>query len=402
MPSKPPADTKPADPKDETQQYTGPVAGYEVIETRPTATEGRFIASAMYEPEDGTDEEPEAVVELDEAEDDEPAEPVEVAARHEKEAEPQQNDPARKTLNRKQLLVLGGAGLGVVVVLLVLWFVLGSSSGESFDLGPVNDATTGLTGHLLTEWNGRLSYKLALEPGDPSQLAHFRNAVYSSAHPLAFEIQIKDPLGAVLCRTMVLLRFDPLKNAAPAVVSNGRKMTADEMNRAQAEQALTNARLVSQELTREHGSEMFSNLNGPDGQVESLTAQGTLPCTRKQYDHAASWGITTNFPPLGVNDTPAAAVNTQTAKTGTARKRKPAAPVSHFSIEEEDAAVSYQAATGTLETRNGRRLLIDRKGSLANVLKSADLPLRIHFRCDQFGACTLAAPGGVQRAWLQR
>jgi hypothetical protein len=85
-------------------------------------------------------------------------------------------------------------------------------------------------------------------------------------------------------------------------------------------------------------------------------------------------------------------------------KRKIAAlPVSHFSIEEDDAVVGYQTATGIIETRAGRSFQVENKDIVASEIKGIELPITIHYRCDQFGACAMAGVGsGIQRAWIER
>jgi hypothetical protein len=84
-------------------------------------------------------------------------------------------------------------------------------------------------------------------------------------------------------------------------------------------------------------------------------------------------------------------------------KPKPALPVSHFSIEEDDSIVGYQPSSGVLETRGGKAFQMEKKDMVTSALKGVDLPLTIHYRCDQFGACALAGVGlGIQRAWLER
>jgi hypothetical protein len=40
---------------------------------------------------------------------------------------------------------------------------------------------------------------------------------------------------------------------------------------------------------------------------------------------------------------------------------------------------------------------------VASALRGVDLPIPIHYRCDQLGACSLAGlNAGIQRAWLER
>ena len=101
-------------------------------------------------------------------------------------------------------------------------------------------------------------------------------AINQPEQPLSFNLQLKDVSGTVLCDTSVLLKYDPLKNL-PNIVTrrfhpgNATKKNAkiDESVQSQAEvdQSLNKARLLSQELSREHGSDIFQSVAGKDGQI---------------------------------------------------------------------------------------------------------------------------------------
>jgi hypothetical protein len=94
------------------------------------------------------------------------------------------------------------------------------------------------------------------------------------------------------------------------------------------------------------------------------------------------------------------------AASGSPRKRATARAVanpSRFFIEGEDAIVDYDASSGIIATRGGKTFTIDRTGTEAASLKGRDFPLPIHYRCDQFGACTLTSAGaGVQHTRLRK
>jgi len=65
--------------------------------------------------------------------------------------------------------------------------------------------------------------------------------------------------------------------------------------------------------------------------------------------------------------------------------------------------VGFQPATGIIETRAGKAFQMEKRDMVASALAGAELPLTIHYRCDQFGACALAGVGsGIQRAWMER
>jgi hypothetical protein len=389
------------DPRGETPEYHGPVSSYEVVESQPESSDDRFIAAEMYQEEGAASE---AQI----------AEPAQVSFAPVRVEEPREK--AGVTARQMKFYAFLGTGLGLVAAFsVVLWLLPGGRSDSWYDMGKPTAGTSGLKAQLSTRLqNDHLSYKFILQPVSAAQLAGFQNAVSSSRQPLSVEIQLKDPLGAVLCGNTILVRFDPLKNGAATPVSplKNAKAAAAALNRAQVEQALNNARLEGQELTREHGKDLFENVAGKDGQLASLSAQGALPCTAKQYRNTASWAFVSNFPVAGASsqgtaNAPAADEsadkNARAASEAALRKHKAAAPISHFSIEEDDALVGYQSSTGTIETRAGRTLLVEKKDELTASLKGADLPVPIHYRCDQFGVCTLAGVKlSPQRAWLQR
>ena len=202
-------------------------------------------------------------------------------------------------------------------------------------------------------------------------------------------------------------------NPSPSAARRNAKLEEQAaQTEAEVQQSLNKAHLVSAELQREHGKDMFQTVKDGDGQIASLAAQGTLPCTKKQYQRATSWGFTTNFPSVlqtaglgGVDDLGFVGVpGTSNNSTGKRRaNRRAALPHSHFVVEQDDALVDYQPATGIMETRGGKQFLVERREIVASTLKGVDLPVPIHYRCDQLGACAVAGlNAGIQRAWLER
>jgi hypothetical protein len=330
-----------------------------------------------------------------------------------------------------KMYVALAAGLGVLTSLAIVAFVLlpGRPVDTSYDMGSVTSTSNGLKGHLITNWGDRLSYKLTIEPSDPTQLDSFVTAINNPPQPLSINLQLKDVSGGVLCDTPILLKYDPLKNipnvvtrdsaTGNAAATSAKSVKIDEAVQTQAEvdQALNNARLVGQELSREHGKDIFKPVTGEDGQISSLAAQGTLPCSKKQYQSSASWAFVTNFPsvlqPVGPQNSDAddslesfgGAPGKNGGSSLAARKaaRKVPLPNSHFSVEEDDALVAYQVASGIAETRAGKSFLVERRDLVASSLKGVEFPIPIHYRCDQLGACSLAGLHfGTQRAWLER
>lgn len=402
------------DPKNETTEWQGPVSSYEVVEAKPLASDDRFVAAEL----SPALEESTGAVAHKAAE--------RASAIKQSASQPAKRDTDKPARNSTKLFAALGAGLGIMAALAVVAFVLlpGKSDG-AYDMGSMTSATNGLKGHLTTTWGNQLDYKLTIEPSDPALIAAFANAVNNPPRPLSVDVKMKDATGTVLCDNTILLKFDPLKNVPNATPNerSPKNKKIDEVNasREQVAQALNNARLVGQELSREHGKDIFQTVAGPDGQIASLSAQGTLPCAKKQYQSTASWAFTSNFPsilpPVGThapspaqnyNSSASAADPDKAAESANSTvsnrmKRKVALPDSHFSIETDDALVGFQLATGILETRAGKSFLVEKRDMVASTLKGVELPIPIHYRCDQLGACALAGLGsGIQRAWMER
>jgi hypothetical protein len=397
------------DPKGENTEVDMPVSSYAVVQSKPFADDVRFVAAELYPPaEENADGKKQKTGKT----------PVVAPS-----TSPAKTEAREKAAgNRTKVYAALGVGLGMLAAGIGVFFIHPGKQDGSFDFGSVTAKAYGLKGHLTTNWGDRLDYKLTVEPSDPKEQASFQNAVSLSPRPLAVDIQLKDATGQVLCNNPVLLRFDPLRNN-PASTSDpgprGRKIAAGSVEREQVAQALNNARLEAQEIDREHGKDLFQENAGPDEQIASLSAQGTLPCSKKQYLSTVSWALTSNFPIVvaldlhapgsgqggdlaasgGTFDKNPDAPNSPAAKM----KPKPALPVSHFSIEEDDSIVGYQPSSGVLETRGGKAFQMEKKDMVTSALKGVDLPLTIHYRCDQFGACALAGVClGIQRAWLER
>jgi hypothetical protein len=326
-----------------------------------------------------------------------------------------------------KMYVMLAAGLGILTSLAIVAFVLmpGKSADTTYDMGSVTSTSNGLKGHLTTNWGDQLSYKLSIEPSDASQLDAFVTAINNPPQPISVSLQLKDVSGSILCDTPVLLKYDPLKKIPNVVTRDDSARTGNAKNakidesvqtQAEVERALNNARLVGQELNREHGKDIFQPVNGDDGQISSIASQGTLPCSKKQYQSAASWAFVTNFPSVlqtagpqnsDTNDNlDAFGVAPKTSGSTEAERRvtrRVPLPNSHFSVEMDDALVGYQTATGIVETRAGKSFLVEKRDLVASSLKGVELPIPIHYRCDQLGACSLAGlNSGIQRAWLER
>jgi hypothetical protein len=329
-----------------------------------------------------------------------------------------------------------GVGLGLLVGLIAAAILLhpGSPGGPN-DMGTVNANEYGLKGHLTTDWKDKLEYHLTVEPSAPEQRTGFLADVSSSPRPLSIAVQVKDPFGAVLCGDTILLKYDP-RNApgnAPAELgpkaagnATGRiaRAAKERAARDAIAQGINLARLEGEELDREHGKNIFQDDVAPNGQIASISTQGILPCTKKQFDSIASWGLTADFPIVvqpvkseesspdsGANGESSTGDGASGMTSGAKKlsnaakaKRRPLPPAPPIYIEGDDAIVYIDAANGIIETSAGKALVLDKTDPVVSALKGRDFPISIHYRCDQLGACTFAAIGmaGDHRAKLKR
>ena len=398
------------DPKGEESEFQGPVSTYEVVQTKEAPSDSRFVAAELDGPaqEGQVWDNPTAAIKAPTA----------------RTAADRKKSPAdeKAAAGRTKLYAATGVALGILAAGVGAFFIHLPKTDGSYDFGSVNLNVNGLKGHLITNWGDQLDYKLTVEPSATIQQAAFQSAVSNPPHPLSIDLQLKDAKGEVLCDTPVLLKFDPMKiNSKTTTQADPKSKKFDEVSadREQVAIAINNARLLGEEVTREHGKDIFQNNVGTDGQIESISAQGTMPCTKTQYQSTASWSFTSNFPIVvpaaGANKpgtgldgdlsayggTPDKSEETRSAPVKV--KRKVVLPDSHFSIEEDDAVVGYQAATGIIETRAGRSFQMEKKDVVLSEIKGTELPITIHYRCDQFGACAMAGVGsGIQRAWIER
>jgi len=278
-------------------------------------------------------------------------------------------------------------------------------------LPPVTSTAYGLQGQIVTKWDDKLAYNLIIQPGELKQDAGFANAVSNPARPLSIDVQLKDPLGFVLCSNTVVLKFDP-RRAAFAGAQRAPRTVGDSLNDSsnQVASPADVARLENQEIDRERGHDVFQNDMGADGRIASISAQGEIPCSKKAFGSIASWTFLPNFPTVSEQTdwlnhrAPAvnasspnllAARSAETGKPNSSRrvKRSLATPVSEFYIEGDDAMAGYDSSSGIIETLAGKIFLIDKTSAGGNALKTIDFPINIHYRCDESAACIISPAG---------
>jgi hypothetical protein len=312
---------------------------------------------------------------------------------------PQPMGPAKNEMNPTLLIAVLGAGIGLMVGLIfamISW--RGSTANGPYDLKTVDASGYGLKGHLYTKWDNRLGYRLTIEPDDPARRDGFSLAVRNSPRPLAIDIQLHDPLGFVLCSKTILLKYDP-KAALAHHDQRGGTGNASISTGTKVDAGVDVAKLEAAELQREMGKDVFQATVGSDGKIDSLDAQGQLGCSMKEYGNAASWSFLPDFPTTSEQ---AAMVKPATAREEAAApadnehrraKKKAAETASPFYIEGNDAIVAYDASSGALQLGFGKFFFLDKSGPEAKIVEEQDLPVKVYYKCDQGGMCTLAHTG---------
>jgi hypothetical protein len=71
------------------------------------------------------------------------------------------------------------------------------------------------------------------------------------------------------------------------------------------------------------------------------------------------------------------------------------AATSSFSTEGDLTVVAYDAATGTIESADGRTFAVGQTVSLSNATTWSDYRSDVHYRCGGNGSCTLMRPGVI-------
>jgi len=297
------------------------------------------------------------------------------------------------------------------------------------ELGTVDSTAAGVKGHLTTRWDGKLDYNFLVEPDDPTRQAAFALTVSNPPRPASIRIQINNSNGFVVCFQDVLLRFDPHKAAAisdaPMQRSGGRPLSAKAAEEMKNEQEAGLAQEEATEAEREHGRSIFQLNAGANGKIESISAQGEIPCPQTSYEGMGYWSFLSDLPspeeqtewlkqqtsgpsqpdlaPIQQAQAPlvpaqvrqirgqAPQVSSQ-ARLGAGHKRmsyKSSPQPEAFLMAGDDSIVEYDTTAGSIETRTGKIFSIDKAGTAARVIAGYDLPVRIHYSCDQNAACTL-------------
>jgi hypothetical protein len=273
------------------------------------------------------------------------------------------------------VLLLGLVAIvGVVAISLTQKQFLNPKSASSIpdadDMGAGIAQASGLRGHLVTRWQqGKTQYMLKMEPLDPRDSEGFAAVAANPTKPISINIRLLDASGFALCGKQILLHSG---SQHPAL-----------------------------------GVDVFQNIQGDDGTVEALWAQGDLPCSPDQYRKFDYWDLSTNFPTIAEQEAllgkrpPVVAVTGSPqaiATTAGIRGRRKAAaakgPVSMFFFEGDDQISMYEPARAVLTDDSGRSFFIPVKSDQTIAATWAANYAHIHFKCDQRANCALRTGAG--------
>ncbi len=251
------------------------------------------------------------------------------------------------------------------------------------DLGTAPFSAAGLIGHLVLRSEGKLQYKLHIEPSSVQQQEGFSAAVTAQPQPLEVNFVLKDASGFALCGKQVLLPYGDTQAPAASQAKPGSKAATEAA-------AVEEAR--ARELDREKGKDIFQNDEDSEGRIIALNAQGDLACTSDAYKKIDYWDFTTNFPPVATQvqilEHPGRAGHSAHSTS------EPGRPAPGFYIEGDDIIRSYDADRGLIQTTAGKAYFVDsKKGKQPDLTGWAVSSAPIHYRCDSNGFCTLTRTG---------
>jgi len=318
--------------------------------------------------------------------------------------------PVGPTANTTYIYAVIAIGLGILFGLAFALIALRPNGRSNpYDLGSVVSNADGLTGHLILNWTDKLHYHLVVEPSDPLKLAQFSLAASSPPRPLSFDIELKDSAGSGLCNRTIVLKFDPKQAAAFAAANSAPQDGAEDASpesSSQIGQGVDIAKAEALELKREYGQDIFQNAVGPDGQIDSISSEGEMPCSRQAYERATSWSFSPDFPTLDEQAAllkRQAAANNPTEEASTDKapaphrraKKKPPAPPTAFAIEGDDELVGVDASRGIIETSTRKFFVIDKLTAADNSAAWQDVPANVHYKCDLNAVCSLRRAGAM-------
>lgn len=294
------------------------------------------------------------------------------------------------------ILYVGVAALAVAAIVILL-FKLPKSKTDGSDLGAGVFNSAGLRGHLVARLQkGQTQYQLEIKAIDPRSNAGFAQVAGDPPQPISINIRILDSSGFALCGKEIIMPFDPsrefpmLKKAA---------QTGSGISGELAKQQEDLLILKAEEQDRERGKDIFHNQVGSDGSVNTMYAQGVLPCSADQFKRFDYWDFSTNFPSMEEQDRLLKHPRDMLAFAGPdekKNKRKASSQVrSAFYVEGDDRAAGWEASSGNLVTSMNRTFFVGGKSAQAIAAAWAADDVHFHYKCDQRANCALVHAGSA-------
>jgi hypothetical protein len=306
-------------------------------------------------------------------------------------------------LQRSTLTGLGIFAGCTVAGVLILWVLFSwhpKPKTEPYDLGQGVVSAEGLRGHLVTQWDGKVAYKLKIEPLDPRYSSAF---AYVAAHPAArysLHIRLLDSSGFPLCDKTILFSLGQsgviTSDAGPVQQSDDSSGDPQTLNAVQQPQ---NEPLRTQGGQGGHGIDVMQNQRDDDGTVVATTADGVIPCTAEQYRRVDYWDLSSTFPTVpeqhAIMRAPAVAAAKRRAEEEAAERRRRAQihPMT-FYAQGDETVTSFDANHGVLQSTAGNSFYVPNKGAQGIASFWAANSTLIHYKCDQRGNCTITSAGG--------
>jgi hypothetical protein len=319
------------------------------------------------------------------------------------DTEPARHDMAPSGSSRTLVYALVSVALGLAVGGAVATMAMRPAGRTgAHDLGQMLFSPAGVKGHLVLNWDKKLDYKLAVEPSDPARAGEFAQVIAAPPRPLSVAIELKDADGYALCMKTIAVKYDPA-HAAPSGPQSGAPASQPAPAELEKRQ--------EQEAERERGKDLFQSQAGEDGQIQSISAAGEIPCSNQDYASAVAWSFAPDFPSVDeqtallqhhASETetataaaPAEAKGTPVTAAHRKAKKKAADQPGTFAIEGDDELVGIDSSRGIAKTTTSVTFLLSAAMAKDAAARWQDLPASIHYKCDMNYACTLTHRGAV-------
>jgi len=294
---------------------------------------------------------------------------AESAAHEQAEAQSKAKHPPSNILT-SGLLVIAVAGGALLLFFGALKLLKPKPPSLYIDLGTQRYDSAGLGGRLIAQWTGSPTYKLTIDPLDPSQISGFDATVANPPHAFTFKLILKDASDQVACQKDIVISgvpqgpgaFDPAQTLSPHTSATG---------------------------------DTVQNVAGQGGLIGETVLSGALPCDLDAYRKIAGWAFSSDFPPLGTQED---WERHEDKLQADAKKPKGGSDsiggyyfVRALSGPEEadDTVVGDNPSKGILITGSGRAFLVGAETLRNSALEWRVFPAEIHYRCEKSAVCML-------------